>query len=126
MFLLILFLIILTICTSLICIKKYKDTYNDKNFYLKKSKIHGVGVFPKIKFNKDSKLFKLVDKNNNFSKLCSKVNHCQYNKTNSYIKKIKDEWYLFALKDINIGDEIVCDYNNTPNFMRKPKKEWKC
>jgi hypothetical protein len=56
----------------------------------------------------------------------SKIEHILHNPIFKIDQSIKDEWYLFALKDINIGDEIVCDYNNTPNFMRKPKKEWKC
>ena len=98
----------------------------DDDFVIKDSKIHGKGVFSKKNFLKDSTLFKTMEKDETITLLGSKINHCQLEKTNSFIKETEKGWFLIASKDINNGDEILSDYNNTPIFIKKPEKDWKC
>lgn len=100
--------------------------YYDDDFTIKESKIHGNGVFSLKNFLKGSMLFKTIENNQKITFLGSKINHCQLEKTNTYIEKTEDGWILFASKDINKDDELLADYNNTPSFIKKPDKNWSC
>jgi SET domain-containing protein len=105
------------------------EDYDDDNFYIHKSNVHGVGVFTKNNLKKDEKLFQVL-KGTSVLPLAKKVNHCQKEKSNSYVKQDefdKRKWFLYASKDINSKEEIVSDYNDAPSqFIQRPNKEWKC
>jgi len=105
------------------------EDYYDDNFYIDKSNVHGVGVFTKNNLKKDEKLFQVL-KGASVLPLAKKVNHCQKEKSNSYVKQDefdKRKWFLYASKDINSNEEIVSDYNDAPSqFIQRPHKDWKC
>jgi SET domain-containing protein len=105
------------------------EDYDDDNFYIHESNVHGVGVFTKNNLKKDEKLFQVL-KGTSVLPLAKKVNHCQKEKSNSYVKQDefdKRKWFLYASKDINSKEEIVSDYNDAPSqFIQRPNKEWKC
>ena len=105
------------------------EDYDNNTFYIDKSNIHGVGVFTKNKLKKDEKLFQVL-KGSIVTPLARKVNHCQKEKSNSYVKQDefdKRKWFLYALRDIKSEEEILSDYNDAPSqFIQRPNKEWKC
>ena len=106
-----------------------------KNYIIKKSNINGVGIFANTNIKKDN-LIDLVftqklDSNNKlYSDITqyfgSKLNHCYIN-NNAYLKNIDNKFYLYAKKNIQLGNEITVNYNNTPNTIKKAEKHYvKC
>ena len=122
--------IILSIIT-ISCKKKCKFTREDfilfeSNFEIKESNIQGVGIISKIKIQKNTVLFKCVE-NKVILPIGTKVNHCQFEKSNTILVEYNNDWYLKSIKDIEIGEEITCDYNTTPrNIIARANPNWKC
>lgn len=98
------------------------------NFTIKSSRIDGVGVFTNISLPKDTMIFKCIS-GKKITKLGQKINHCPRNQANTYLKlhENTDEWYLYALRNIEINEELTSDYNNAPKHLIRPANiSWTC
>jgi SET domain-containing protein len=95
----------------------------DSNFYIAKSKIHGVGVFVNTNYKKGQKIMMVIKKNKNITHLATKINHS--NNANTIIKEKNDGWYIYAIQDIKKDTELTINYNYTPDFIAKPDPNWK-
>jgi hypothetical protein len=105
------------------------ETFQESEFYVSQSSIHGEGLFTSIFIPANSLLFKVINKDKTVTKLGSKINHCQVEKTNTLLKELPstDEWYLYSIKDIQPSEELTSDYNLAPkHLIQRPKTEWKC
>jgi len=114
------------------------ETMLDKNYSIIKnvpyyksiSKIHGYGIFASENIKKNtiiSKCFDEIKTRDNkptadFTNICKFINH-SYN-PNSKLKKIKNIYYLLAIKDINMNEEIIANYQDTPSYIKKPESNW--
>ena len=98
------------------------------NFYtLSDSPIHGKGVFAKKKLAKDADIdigiefyfgfFPVVT--DHFGKW---LNHSY--QPNIYLDYHDGAWYLKALRQIEIGEELVMNYNNTPWYILKARSDF--
>tara|TARA_B100000524_G_C23504953_1_gene318409 strand:- start:136 stop:681 length:546 start_codon:yes stop_codon:yes gene_type:complete len=103
---------------------KYEDDYNNpniNNIKIKKSKIHGNGIFMKKNILKDKVLFTaIIDKNVTF--LAKFINHNK--KGNTTLLKKKNKYLIITNKNINSGEEITIDYDKTPYFIKKSNPLW--
>lgn len=98
----------------------------DDNFEIKKSSIHGVGAFSKKDFKTGQfiniHILPLDNGNLKVTAFGKKLNHSS--KPNAISKKEDDGCYrVYALKDINSGDEITLDYTVNKN-LEQPNKNW--
>ena len=106
---------------SLINGMKYK-------FFIKKSPIHGLGVFATKNYTINEKVFdSMMDENNipdgDFEIPINYVNHSENG--NILMKRRMDgKWEARSIKNIKIGDEIVSDYNKSPPFVEKAKSHY--
>jgi hypothetical protein len=103
------------------------DDSIEDNFEIRKSSIHGVGAFSKKDFKKDDfinkHIIQLSNGNSQVTKFGRKLNHSI--NPNAISKKEGDGCYrVYALKDINSGDEITLDYTVNKN-LEQPHKNWK-
>jgi len=96
---------------------------SDNNFYVAKSKIHGIGLFVNNKYKKGEKIMIVIENNKNITPLATKINHS--NNANTIIKKISDGWYIYSTEDIDKNTELTINYNDTPDFIVKPDPNWK-
>ncbi len=125
-----LFFAILTIIMVFYFRKKNKEHFNDErpDFYIGESSIEGMGVFAaydipsnrKIgiafyeRLNPDGTKFGIVDQN-----FGAYINHCK--RSNTYLKKELDIWWVMSARNIFTGEEITANYWKTPNYIEKPK-----
>lgn len=97
----------------------------DLPFYLGRSPIHGLGVFPTRPFHPGRFLFEIIDSNRNVTPIGRKVNHCW--KPNTKLVQHHDgTWWLVSYNSIRQGEELTVDYRDTPSFIKKPLPEWRC
>ena len=95
------------------------------DFFIKKSPIHGLGVFATKNYKINEKVFdSMMDENNvpddKFEIPINYVNH--HEDGNTLMKRRMDgKWEVRSIKNIQIGDEIVSDYNKSPPFVEKAK-----
>lgn len=110
-------------------------------FIIKKSRIHGKGVFTLDKINKNKKLFKFADKiiiiNHKFGCNCKICSRCISLKNNLWLYPEKNSYgwnlnhsckpncfyrgkYIYSLKKIKSNTEISIDYSTTTT-----DKKWK-
>lgn len=105
--------------------KFYLDDLLNKNYEIKKSPIHGDGAFSKQKFNKGEFINVHIFSHrlgNRVTKFGSKLNHSD--NPNAISKKEADGRYIvYALSDINPGDEITLNYRVNRD-LEQPKKNW--
>lgn len=96
------------------------------NYQIKKSPIHGHGVFTVEPIKKDSVIqlaarSKGVDAEiTNFGKF---VNH-SWNPTIYLKRDDRGRYYAFAIRDLNSGEEMTADYSQYPEFS-PPEASWK-
>ena len=119
--LLIIFIIFLILYLHFINIKGL-----NKDFTIKKSKIHNFGLFANKDFKKNDimikDLFPYVNKNksieNNFNEVIIKegryINHCK-NNANSDVKMKNNKYKVICKKNIKNGEEIYSDYDKIHN-----------
>ena len=106
--------------------KDFENIDFENNFEIKDSKINGVGVISKINIPINTILFKCIE-NKKILPNARKINHCQFEKSNTILVENNRYWYLKTIKDIKIGDEITADYNTVPdNLVKRANPEWKC
>jgi len=103
------------------------DDSLEDNFEIRKSSIHGLGAFSKRDFKKGEFINKHIIRLSNgdlqVTKFGRKLNHST--NPNAISKKGSDGCYrVYALKDINSGDEITLDYTVNKN-LEQPNKNWK-
>lgn len=99
----------------------------NRDIKIKKSNIHGLGIFAQNKINKNKtigvgieyKFFTIPIITKNFGSL---INHSYKPNTRLYYKNSK--YYIVANKNINKGDEITLNYNNTPWFIANAEKHY--
>ncbi len=108
------------------------------DFTIGKSRIQGVGLFTKRARVKGERLFVAIGADETVTPIGSKINHCPGKDVdpvrsvlpNTYLSDAPDkttgEWWIIALRNINVGEELTVDYNGTPDFIRKPEPGWKC
>ena len=140
-------LIILLIIVCIIimsCIKpllNYSETFknnnnsnnNSKMYKIKKSKIHGNGIFA-TKFIKKDENIGLIFEDRKLSNgmiytiiqpnFTLYVNHCEIN-DNTFLKNKKNKYYLHAKKNIPKGTELTTNYKNAPDTIHKNTKGFK-
>jgi SET domain-containing protein len=105
--------------------KDEKENFSGGGEYiLKKSTIHGTGLFSAKYHRKGDVLFQAVTKEKDITEQARYVNHC--NNPSTVLEQYSDGWLLRANRDILAGDEITADYNNTPDFIKKPDPSWTC
>lgn len=94
-------------------------------FYLGRSPIHGVGVFPTRPFHPGKFLFEIIDPETSITSLGRKINHC-WKPNTKLVKNHDGSWWLVSFSHIARGEELTVDYRDTPSFIKKPPKHWKC
>ena len=105
---------------------------NDKyklNFYIKPSEIHGDGVFA----NDNFKIKKIIGVLMYFilfmpiitDNLGRWVNHSYTPNCIMYYRGENNKYYIVALRNIKVNEELTIDYNSTPWFIRKPESHFK-
>ena len=117
----------------------FKKKQFNKDFTIKESKIHNLGLFANKDFKENDimikDLFPYVKENktirNNFNEVIIKegkyINHCQKS-ANSNIKMKNGKYFLICIKDIKQGEEIYADYdiiNKNFNFIAPSKSYYK-
>lgn len=103
---------------------QYENFKDENKFYLRESRIHGLGVYCKENVPMGRILFKAIDHNKKITPLGTKINHC--NNPNSKLIILDNNWYLISIKQIDKYTEITADYNDTPYFIKKPEPNWTC
>lgn len=106
---------------------------NSKMYKIKKSKIHGNGIFA-TKFIKKDENIGLIFEDRKLSNgmiytiiqpnFTLYVNHCEIN-DNTYLKNKKNKYYLHAKKNIPKGTELTTNYKNAPDTIHKNTKGFK-
>lgn len=101
-----------------------------KKLSVKKSKIHGNGLFANEPIKKGDTIgvaHQILNTSNHKVFIPTAIVGSNYNhsKNNPNAENVNDgnKRYLVALKDIKPGTEITANYFNTPD-MEQPKKEW--
>lgn len=98
-----------------------------KKYSIKKSPIHGSGVFTDKPLKKNEDIDVAID----FyylifpyvtPKFGSMINHSY--KPNCYLKYRDNKWYVTAAKNIPIGTEILIDYRRTPWYIMGPESHY--
>lgn len=117
----------------------FKIKASNKDFTIKKSKIHNLGLFANKDFKKNDimikDLFPYVKGNKtikkNFDEVIIKegkyINHCQKS-ANSDVRFRNKKYYLICIKDIKKDEEIYADYdiiNHKFSFIAPSKKYYK-
>ena len=97
-------------------------------FFIKKSPIHGLGVFATKDYNINEKVFnQVMDENNIPDKAWEApikyINH-SFNGNILMKRRTGGKWEARAVKDIFAGDEIVSDYDKSPPFVLGSKKHY--
>lgn len=96
------------------------------NWYISKSKIHGVGVFALQDIFVNEPIDVAIDSNNTITLFGSKINHSFNNNTKLVYDGIRKNYYLYATKNIQKNEELLANYNqDTPDFIKKANPEWK-
>jgi SET domain-containing protein len=92
-------------------------------WYLKKSSIHGQGVFSNTFIKKDSLIdsaivfpFLFEFSITNFG---SKINHSYIPNSKLRFDEKSKMYNVYATRDINPDEEILLNYNDTPFFIEK-------
>ena len=126
-----LFFAIITVIMVIYFKKEDKEHYEEKkkpNFYLSDSSIEGMGVFAAYDIPSNRKIgigfyerlkpdgtrFGIVDQN-----FGAYINHCK--KSNTYLKKELDVWWVMSARNIFKGEEVTANYWDTPDYIEKPK-----
>lgn len=102
-----------------------------KKWKIGKSDIHGKGMICRSPIE-DGEIIDMVfdkvnttgdpDKDWDITKAGRCVNHSW--KPNTKMNRQGNTYYLQAIKNININDEIVSNYNDTPDFISKADPTW--
>jgi len=102
-------------------LQTYLEKLSLNNFEIRKSPIHGNGCFSSKNFEKGDFInyHFTPDGITQFGRF---LNHSY--KPTVISKKGEDGFdYVFALKDINQGDEFTLDYRNRPD-LEQPLQDW--
>jgi len=96
-----------------------------KNLEIKKSTIHGKGLFTRIDREKDDAICLAVKRgktleDTHITQLGEWVNHSELN-PNVYLSFCKEGWALVALRKIYTGEELVANYRDAPIFIKRPE-----
>jgi len=86
------------------------ESFNSENYYLSPSPIHGIGFFAGQRFEIGSEILiaRIDDKRTEAGRF---VNHSE--SPNAEMRYVGANIYLFALKEINKGEEITTSYKAT-------------
>jgi SET domain-containing protein len=123
--------------------KQYKETLLEsffkkkpKNYEIRKSPIHGNGVFAIRDYKKDEQIdlhaIEFVDQPSIemiFTEFGLHLNHSNIPNSETRIEKNEiegnptKEYITYAIKPIKIGDEITLDYRHLKN-LEQPQKGW--
>ena len=102
-------------------------------FDIRKSSIHGVGLFTKVPFKRGEKLFIALTSDERVTRLGSKVNHCpctdpiSVSKINTVLAQDSNgDWWSVATRDLNANEELTADYTYAPDFVQRPNPDWRC
>jgi hypothetical protein len=83
----------------------------DSTFSIKKSDVHGVGVFANKDIPANTFLFKAIETNPlSTTRLGSKVNHSE-SPNIKLVKKNNDGWWARSIVDIKANNEVTSNYN---------------
>ena len=94
------------------------------NYYIKKSNIHGSGIFLKKNVKEGEYLFKAITDKMVVTFPAKYVNHC--NIPNTALVYKDNEYYFYAVKDLDANEELTTNYDYTPSFIKKSEKGWTC
>jgi hypothetical protein len=110
---------------SVVLEQYYLDDLLNKNYEFRKSPIHGVGAFSKTKFNKGDFINTHILPHKNEKQVTAFGRNLNHSQTpNAISKKEEDGCYkVYALADINPGDEITLDYRVNQD-LEQPQKNW--
>ncbi|MBR9682630.1 MAG: SET domain-containing protein [Candidatus Aenigmarchaeota archaeon] len=97
------------------------NDYNKDNYEIKKSDIHGRGVFSNKNFSA-GELINLAIDNMQATHFGGFLNHSD--SPNAVTRKNKNKYYTFALARIKPGDEIAVDYTVNKD-LEQPESTWK-
>jgi SET domain-containing protein len=97
-------------------------------FTIKKSKIHGKGVFSKKKISKGGRVgigikFNWIWFPQITDNLGKYINHSY--SPNAHLEWLNNKWYITASKKIPKNTEITLNYNDTPWYITKPESHFK-
>jgi len=97
--------------------------FEEFNLTISKSNIEGEGLFTKKDIPAGAKICliadisKIDDSDNWINKYGHKINHSD--KPNTEVKMRGTKCYLYSIKDIKAGEELVDDYRKIPAFFDK-------
>lgn len=104
--------------------------HNQKDWKIKKSKIHGKGVYTTRKFSKNEKIGVGIDFWYGFFPFVTRdfgswINHSY--KPNTHLKYSNKDGvhYVVASKNLPENTEITLDYRNTPFYIQGPAADFK-
>lgn len=100
------------------------------NYKLKKSKIHGLGMYANKFIHKDDvigigivfKMYVIPIVTEDFGKW---INHSNDANSHLYYHSTENMYFVVASKDIPENTEITLDYNDTPWYIMKPLPDFK-
>jgi hypothetical protein len=97
-------------------------------FFIKKSPIHGHGVFATRDYKINEQIFdQMMDENNipdkEWDAPIKYVNH-SYDGNMLMKRRLDGKWEARAAKDIFAGNEIVSNYNKSPPFVKDAKPHY--
>ncbi len=95
---------------------------NEIPYKIKKSNIHGNGVFSIKKFNKGDFIYLHFDKQRNITEFGKYLNHS--NNPNAKTEIENNTYKTYAIKDIFPGDEITLNYTYRKE-LEQPEKDWR-
>ena len=108
--------------------ESFSFTEND-DFYVKESRVHGIGLFTKKFIPANTKLFQVTTPDQQVLPIGRKINHCPFHQSNSILLHDHGNiYFLFTIKDVEAHEELTSDYNhpNSPLFITRAKLEWTC
>ena len=96
----------------------------DKGYEVRKSNIHGKGLFTTRSRKRNDVIGVVVERRNGVLDVTQDigiwVNHSEL-RPNVGMTRCRDEWCLYALRDIFAGEELVANYYDAPPFIKRPE-----
>lgn len=95
-------------------------------YKIKKSNIQGEGIIATNKINKKELIdIAIIESNDGIGHITpfgSKINHCSKN-YNTILKKLGNNYYVMAKKNIKIGEELTISYDHKsiPPYIERSK-----
>lgn len=92
------------------------------NYRIDVSEIEGLGAFANVPFKANELIGRGVDIVNimlQVTHLGSYVNHSENANMELRRNNIDEKYYLYAIRDIEVDEELTLNYNTAPNIIKR-------